>query len=106
MPAFDQETFGPLAALIRAKDESDASALANASPYGLGASLWTHSTDRINRFSRDLECGMVFVNAIPGSHPEVPFGGVKHSGFGRELGRAGLMEFVNVKTLWIQAGQT
>ena len=104
MPAFDEETFGPLAALIRAEDESDALRLANLSPYGLGASLWTSSTEKAHRFSNALECGMVFVNAITGSHPEVPFGGIKHSGFGRELGRAGLMEFVNAKTVWVHQG--
>lgn len=104
MPAFDEETFGPLAALIRAENESDALALANASSYGLGASLWTRSPETIERLSSALEYGMVFVNAMTGSHPEVPFGGIKHSGFGRELGRAGLMEFVNMKTMWIETG--
>jgi succinate-semialdehyde dehydrogenase/glutarate-semialdehyde dehydrogenase len=101
MPAFDEETFGPVAAVIRAKDESDAIAIANASPYGLGASLWTRDRERGERLAGALEVGSVFVNALVKSDPRLPFGGVKRSGYGRELSEYGLREFVNVKTVWV-----
>jgi succinate-semialdehyde dehydrogenase / glutarate-semialdehyde dehydrogenase len=101
MPAFDQETFGPVAAVIRAKDESDAIAIANASAYGLGASVWTRDRERGERVAGALEVGSVFVNALVKSDPRLPFGGVKRSGYGRELSEYGLREFVNVKTVWV-----
>jgi succinate-semialdehyde dehydrogenase/glutarate-semialdehyde dehydrogenase len=101
MPAFDEETFGPVAAVIRAKDESDAIAIANASAYGLGASLWTRDRERGERLAGALEAGSVFVNALVKSDPRLPFGGVKRSGYGRELSEYGLREFVNVKTVWV-----
>ena len=101
MPAFDEETFGPVAAVIRAKDESDAIAIANASAYGLGASLWTRDRERGERLAGALEVGSVFVNALVKSDPRLPFGGVKRSGYGRELSEYGLREFVNVKTVWV-----
>jgi len=100
-PAFDEETFGPAAAVIRAKDERDAIRLANASPYGLGASLWTEDRARAERLAPDIEAGSVFVNGLVKSDPRLPFGGVKRSGYGRELSEFGIREFVNIKTVWI-----
>ena len=101
MPAFDEETFGPVAAVIRAKDEADAIRIANASPYGLGASVWTEDRKRGERIAGELEAGSVFVNELVKSDPRLPFGGVKRSGYGRELSEYGLREFVNIKAVWV-----
>jgi len=101
MTAFDQETFGPLAVVIEAKNEADAVKLANQSNYGLGSALWTRDLDKADRLARQIEAGSVFVNSLMRSDPRVPFGGVKLSGFGRELSEAGLKEFVNIKTVWV-----
>ncbi len=101
MPAFDEEVFGPVAAVIRVKDESQAVRVANASRYGLGASVWTADSAQGERLARDLEAGSVFVNGLVKSDPRLPFGGVKRSGYGRELSEYGLKEFVNVKTVWL-----
>jgi len=101
MPAFDEETFGPVAAVIRAKDESDALRLANDSAFGLGASLWTGDRSRGEQLAAQIEAGAVFVNGIVKSDPRLPFGGVKRSGFGRELSEYGIREFVNIKSVWI-----
>jgi succinate-semialdehyde dehydrogenase / glutarate-semialdehyde dehydrogenase len=100
MPAFDEETFGPVAALCRAEHEDDAIRLANCSRYGLGSAIWTRDRERARNLARRLEAGVVFVNGMVKSDPRVPFGGVKDSGFGRELGSFGIREFVNVKTVW------
>jgi acyl-CoA reductase-like NAD-dependent aldehyde dehydrogenase len=102
MPAFDEELFGPVAAVVEAADAADALALANASPYGLGASVWTADKERGLALARRIEAGMVAVNAVPRSDFRLPFGGVKRSGYGRELSRSGLTEFCNIKTLVVE----
>jgi len=101
MPAFDEETFGPVAAVIRAKDEGDAVRLANDSTFGLGASLWTQDRPRAERLVARIEAGAVFVNGIVKSDPRLPFGGIKRSGYGRELSEYGIREFVNIKSVWM-----
>jgi succinate-semialdehyde dehydrogenase/glutarate-semialdehyde dehydrogenase len=101
MPAYDDEVFGPVAAVIVARDADDAVAIANDSPYGLGASVWTRNPARAADIARRLETGSVFVNGLVKSDPRLPFGGVKKSGYGRELSTAGIREFVNMKTVWI-----
>jgi succinate-semialdehyde dehydrogenase/glutarate-semialdehyde dehydrogenase len=99
MPAFDEETFGPAAAVIRTRDESEAIALANDSAYGLGASLWTTDRARAERLAAEIQAGVVVVNGQVRSDPRMPFGGVKDSGWGRELSELGMREFVNVKSV-------
>src|SRR5213596_106538 len=101
MPAFDEETFGPVAAVVRARDEEDALRLANDSAFGLGASLWTASRERAERLAPLVEAGSVFVNGLVKSDPRLPFGGIKRSGYGREVSEFGIREFVNVKSVWI-----
>jgi succinate-semialdehyde dehydrogenase/glutarate-semialdehyde dehydrogenase len=102
MPAFDEELFGPVAAVVSAKDEAEAVRLANTSSYGLGAAVLTRDIARGERIARDqLAAGACFVNAQVRSDPRLPFGGVRNSGYGRELGAFGIREFTNVKTVWI-----
>lgn len=102
MAAFDEETFGPLAVLIDAKDEAEAIRLANQSDFGLGSALWTQDIDKGARLARQIQAGSVFVNGLMRSDARVPFGGIKTSGFGRELSEEGMKEFVNVKTVWVE----
>ena len=102
MPAFDEETFGPVAAVVAARDVDEAVDLANATRYGLGASVWTPDAAPAERLVSRLEAGCVFVNGAVKSDPRLPFGGVRDSGYGRELSREGIREFVNVKTVWVK----
>jgi succinate-semialdehyde dehydrogenase/glutarate-semialdehyde dehydrogenase len=102
MPAFDEETFGPVAAVVRARDATHAIELANRSRFGLGASIWTGHPTRGEALAGEIEAGCVFVNGIVKSDPRLPFGGVKHSGYGRELSEVGIREFVNIKTVWVK----
>jgi succinate-semialdehyde dehydrogenase/glutarate-semialdehyde dehydrogenase len=99
--AFDEETFGPVAAVIRVKDEAEAIAMANHSRFGLGSSVWTTDLERANRVAAQIESGMVFINSMTRSDSRLPFGGVKASGFGRELWTQGIRSFANVKTVCI-----
>jgi len=101
MPAFDEETFGPVAAVIRAKDDADAVRQANDSVFGLGASLWTQDRAKAERLAARIEAGAIFVNGLVKSDPRLPFGGIKRSGYGRELSEYGIREFVNIKSVWI-----
>lgn len=103
MPAFDEELFGPVAAVIRVKDAEQAIELANRSTFGLGASVWTNDIDQAEQMASRIEAGNVFINDFVKSDPSLPFGGVKNSGFGRELGEFGIREFVNIKTVWVGA---
>jgi succinate-semialdehyde dehydrogenase/glutarate-semialdehyde dehydrogenase len=102
MPVVDEEVFGPVAALMEAEDHDDAIRLANCSEFGLGASLWTHDFERARGLVGEIDAGCVFVNELVKSDPRMPFGGVKKSGYGRELSREGIREFVNIKTVWMQ----
>lgn len=101
MPMFDEEVFGPAAAVVRAKDREEALALANASAYGLGSSLWTRDVRAAEAFAARIEAGAVFINGMVASDPRLPFGGVKRSGYGRELSAFGIHEFTNIQTVWI-----
>ncbi|MFB7928415.1 aldehyde dehydrogenase family protein [Streptomyces sp. NPDC056039] len=103
MPAFDEETFGPLAALTVARDDEDAVRLANATAFGLGLSVWTADPGRGVALARRVTSGAAFVNAIVASDPRLPFGGTKRSGHGRELAAAGIREFTNTRTYWVTA---
>jgi succinate-semialdehyde dehydrogenase/glutarate-semialdehyde dehydrogenase len=101
-PAAVEELFGPVAALIPFRTEEEALAIANGTAYGLGSSLWTSDPARVERMAAAIDAGSVFVNGMVKSDPRLPFGGVRDSGFGRELAREGMLEFVNVKTVWIR----
>jgi succinate-semialdehyde dehydrogenase/glutarate-semialdehyde dehydrogenase len=102
MRAYEEEFFGPVALVIVAEDESDALRIANDSRFGLGGSVWTRDSQRGEAFARKVQAGSVFVNGFVKSDPRLPFGGIKASGYGRELSHHGMHEFVNVKTVWIR----
>ena len=100
--AYDEETFGPVAAIVVARDAEHAIELANDSEYGLGGALWTNDLDKAKAMARKLETGGVFVNGFTASDPRVPIGGVKKSGYGRELSHFGIKEFLNAQTVWVK----
>jgi succinate-semialdehyde dehydrogenase/glutarate-semialdehyde dehydrogenase len=102
MPVYGEEVFGPVLAVLRARDEDEALRLANDTRYGLGASVWSRDAARAEQFVRAVRSGLGFVNGMVHSDPRLPFGGVKASGYGRELGFAGIREFVNVRTIWVR----
>jgi succinate-semialdehyde dehydrogenase/glutarate-semialdehyde dehydrogenase len=101
MRAYDEEVFGPVAVVERAADLDEALALANRTTFGLGSSVWTADPAEQARCEDELEAGQVFVNAMVVSAQEVPFGGIKRSGYGRELSALGIREFCNAKTVWV-----
>ena len=101
MPVYSQETFGPVVSLIAAEDEQDAIRIANDSDFGLGGCVWTRDLERGEMIARKVETGAMFVNGMTKSDPRLPFGGIKKSGYGRELASYGIKEFVNIKTIWI-----
>jgi succinate-semialdehyde dehydrogenase/glutarate-semialdehyde dehydrogenase len=102
MPAYEEELFGPVASVIPVKDEGEAIRVANDTVFGLGAAVFTQDRERGTRIAREeLEAGACFVNAFVRSDPRLPFGGVKESGYGRELSPFGILEFVNIKTVWV-----
>lgn len=102
MPAFDEEIFGPVAPIIIAENEEDAVNIANDTVYGLGASLWTTNMENAKIIATKINSGSVFINGMVKSDPRLPFGGIKNSGYGRELSNYGIKEFVNIKTVWVK----
>jgi len=106
MPAYHEETFGPVAAVIRVEDAEDALRVANDTDFGLGSAIWTADVGRAKKLAERVEAGLVFVNGMVASDARLPFGGVKRSGYGRELGSYGIKEFVNIQTVWVGPAKT
>jgi succinate-semialdehyde dehydrogenase/glutarate-semialdehyde dehydrogenase len=106
MPAYHEETFGPVAAVIRVEDAEDALRVANDTDFGLGSAIWTADVGRAKNLAERVEAGLVFVNGMVASDARLPFGGVKRSGYGRELGSYGIKEFVNIQTVWVGPAKT
>jgi succinate-semialdehyde dehydrogenase / glutarate-semialdehyde dehydrogenase len=106
MPVYNEETFGPVAAVIRVKDAEEALRVANDSDFGLGSSIWTKDVERGQLLAERVEAGLVFINGMVASDARLPFGGVKRSGYGRELSEAGIKEFTNTQTVWIGPAKT
>ncbi len=102
MVAYSEEFFGPVAIMIRAKDVNEAIQIANDTPFGLGASIWTSDVTQAKELTKQIDSGSVFINGLVKSDPRLPFGGVKSSGYGRELSHYGIKEFVNIKTVWVK----
>ncbi len=100
-PAHEEEIFGPVALIFVVKDAAEAVRVANDCRYGLGASIWSSNVQEARRLARQVESGAVFINGMVQSHPALPFGGIKKSGYGRELSYVGIREFVNQKTVWV-----
>jgi succinate-semialdehyde dehydrogenase/glutarate-semialdehyde dehydrogenase len=106
MPAYHEETFGPVAAVIRVKDADEALRVANDTEFGLGANVWTADTQRAKDLAERVEAGLVFINGMVASDARLPFGGVKRSGYGRELSEYGIKEFTNIQTIWVGPART
>ncbi len=106
MPAYDEETFGPVAAVIRVKDADDALRVANDTDFGLGSNIWTSDVERGKKLAEKVEAGLVFINGMVASDARLPFGGVKRSGYGRELSEYGIKEFTNIQTVWVGPAKT
>src|SRR5690606_1760388 len=100
MRLYLEEAFGPVATVYRVQDAEEAVALANVTTFGLSSALWTRDPDEERRITAQLDAGAVFINGMTVSYPELPFGGVKDSGYGRELAASGIREFCNLKTVW------
>jgi succinate-semialdehyde dehydrogenase/glutarate-semialdehyde dehydrogenase len=106
MPVYNEETFGPVAAVIKVRDAEEALRVANDSEFGLGSSIWTKDVERAELLAERVEAGLVFVNGMVASDARLPFGGVKRSGYGRELSSYGIREFTNIQTVWVGPAKT